>query len=181
MRNGMDRATRRLGVVVLSLAGIGEALYMLAFRQRLIDSLACPLFGEGCEIVGRSRQSAHLGIPNAAVGLAAYAAMGLLALWGGRQSPRTATPSSLALAAVAGSAVAASGLLVLEQAFRVRAWCFWCLAAGLTNLAIFLLSLADATPAFRAVARLARRSLGQGFTGHSHTLGDTILRLYASR
>jgi uncharacterized membrane protein len=154
----MNRQSRRAGIIVLSLVGIAHAIYMLAFRQRIINTLACPLFGEGCEIVGRSRQSAHFGIPNAAVGVAAYSAMGLLALLNGGRSPRTAALSSLALAAVAGSAVAASGVLALEQALRVRAWCFWCLTSGLTNLAIFLLSVADAVPAVRTVLKCFSRS-----------------------
>jgi uncharacterized membrane protein len=155
----MDRATRRIGVFILSLAGIGQAAYMLAYRQRIIDSIACPLFGEGCKTVGRSRQSAHYGIPNAAIGAAAYVLMALLALLSGYR-PRTGVLLPLARAAVAGGAVAASVLLVREQVVTVRAWCFWCLTSGLTNLAMFMLSLADAVPTLRAIARSLRRSLG---------------------
>jgi uncharacterized membrane protein len=142
----MNRERRRVGVVALSLAGIGQALYLLAFRQRLINTLACPLFGDGCEIVARSRQSAHFGVPNAVVGVAAYAALGFLAWRSGGRSPRTGDPASLALAALSGGAIVASGLLAREQALRVRAWCFWCLTSGLTNLAIFLLAVAADEP-----------------------------------
>lgn len=144
----------------MSLAGIGQAAYMLAYRQRIIDSIACPLFGEGCQTVGRSRQSALRGIPNAAIGIAIYALMAILALLNGDRWRRTAALLPLARTTVASCAVAASVLLVREQAVTVRAWCFWCLTSGLTNLAIFLLCFADAGPALRAIVGSFRRFLG---------------------
>ena len=65
----------RLGIAGLSLVGVADALYMLAYDQGLIDSLVCPFFGEGCNIVGRSEHAKHFGVPNAAGGILGYAAM----------------------------------------------------------------------------------------------------------
>ncbi len=48
---------------------------------------ACPFFGQGCNIVGRSSHATHLGVPNAAAGAVGYAAMAALALWAGGEPP----------------------------------------------------------------------------------------------
>ncbi len=84
----MSLRTRRLAIAALSFAGIAEALYMLAFDEGLLDSLLCPFFGEGCEIVGRSQHAKHFGVPNAAAGAVAYAGMAALALWAGDKPHR---------------------------------------------------------------------------------------------
>jgi uncharacterized membrane protein len=63
----MSSKWRRWRIVGLSTLGLLDSLYMLAYHEGWIDSLACPFFGEGCNIVGRSKEARHFGIPNAAV------------------------------------------------------------------------------------------------------------------
>jgi uncharacterized membrane protein len=135
---------RRTGIVVLSLAGAADAAYMLAYHEGWIDSLVCPFFGEGCNVVGRSPQARLLGVPNAAVGLAGYAGLGALALALPRLRPRPRRRAARALAAGAGAAVAASVVLTWVQGAKVRAWCFWCLTSAALNLVLFPLALAEA-------------------------------------
>lgn len=116
-----------------------DALYMLAFHEGLIDRLMCPFFGKGCEIVGRSQQARHFGIPNAAVGAMGYAVMATLAVWSGDKTSRRW--QSLGLVGTSSLAALASAILTWEQGARVKAWCFWCLTSAVINAAILALSL----------------------------------------
>jgi uncharacterized membrane protein len=142
-----DGLRPRLAIAGLCALGLADALYMLAYEEGLIDSLVCPFFGEGCSIVGRSRYARHFGVPNAAVGAAAYAVLGTLALWPGRLAGRAAPLRALVTRLIAGAAVAASALLIWEQAAEVRAWCFWCLSSAAINAGILTLALGDSSDA----------------------------------
>jgi len=127
---------------------MADALYMLAYEEGLIDSLVCPFFGEGCNIVGRSKQARHFGIPNAAVGAVAYGVLGALALAPAGENVEIAGRDGRALAvqAIGGAAVAASGFLLWEQVVNVRALCFWCLSSAAINAAVLKLSFQTRRP-----------------------------------
>jgi uncharacterized membrane protein len=134
-------------IIGLSALGFADALYMLAYHEGWIDRMWCPFFGEGCEIVGRSPEAKHAGVPNAAVGAAGYAAMAVLAAADGE------TPAAGSLAVVATAAVAASAGLTWTMATRVRAWCFWCLVSAGINAVICALAWRKVfSPAARAGA-----------------------------
>jgi uncharacterized membrane protein len=150
----MSLRARRLAIGGLSFAGIVEALYMLAYDEGLLDSLWCPFFGKGCEIVGRSKHAKHFGVPNAAVGAVAYAGMADLALWAGDRPDRRWQPALLS--AIAAIAAAASGFLIYEQGAKVRAWCFWCLSTSAINTIILPISMVDAREALRQNASRPR-------------------------
>jgi len=121
-------------IVGLCALGFADALYMLAYHEGWIDHMWCPFFGEGCEIVGRSRESRHAGVPNAAIGAVGYAGMAALAAADGAGLP------AVGLAAMSTAAAAASAALTWEMAARVRAWCFWCLLSAGVNAAICALA-----------------------------------------
>lgn len=150
MLSPMERAAR-LGVVALSLLGMADAMYMLAYHEGLVDSLACPFFGEGCDVVGRSSHARHFGVPNAAVGALGYAAMATLAVWAGDKPPERRPWQPLGLAATSAAASAASVFLTWEQAARVKAWCFWCLSSALASLLILPVALREGRRAAHAL------------------------------
>ncbi|MBI4317643.1 MAG: vitamin K epoxide reductase family protein [Chloroflexi bacterium] len=133
----------RLAIAVLSLVGIADALYMYAYHEGLTDSLICPFFGRGCDIVGRSAHAKHFGIPNAAVGALGYAAMAALAIWPGNKPPQRRQMQSLGLSAISLAAFVASVFLTWEQAAKVKAWCFWCLSSAGLNLVILPLAVSE--------------------------------------
>jgi uncharacterized membrane protein len=158
--------TASRAIIGLSLLGFADALYMLAYHEGWIDRMWCPFFGEGCEIVGRSREARHAGVPNAAVGAAGYAGMAALAALAGvdraddaarfgsngaesRRGRTGATLPALGLAAISTGAVAASAVLTWEMAARVRAWCFWCLMSAGINAAICALAWQNLSDARR--------------------------------
>jgi uncharacterized membrane protein len=135
---------RRLTIAGLSTLGLLDSFYMLAYHEGWIDSLVCPFFGEGCNIVGRSKQARHFGVPNAAVGAAGYAAMGTLALAGGKLTGKPEQLRKVGLAGASSAAALASIYLTWEQKSKVKAWCFWCLSSAAINALIFPLAIAEA-------------------------------------
>lgn len=140
----MGRKWRRWTIAGLSTLGLLDSLYMLAYHKGWIDSLVCPFFGEGCNTVGRSKQARHLGIPNAAVGAAGYAAMSVLALAEGKLAAKPDRLRKIGLAGTASAAAFASAYLTWEQKSKVKAYCFWCLTSAAINALILPLALADA-------------------------------------
>ena len=137
----------------LALAGLADALYMLAYQRGLIRRLACPFFGDGCARVARSPHARHFGVPNALVGALGYATMGSLALAAGDRPPEERPLAPLALGGLAAAAVAVSAYLTWEQPTKVGAWCFWCLSSAVLNVGIFAASLPGARRAFSAWLR----------------------------
>jgi uncharacterized membrane protein len=145
--------TTSRAILGLSVLGFADALYMLAYHEGWIDRMWCPFFGDGCEIVGRSPESEHAGLPNAAVGAAAYVGMAALALADARGAgPGDAAGlPALGMAGLGTAAAAASAALTWEMGTKLRAWCFWCLASAGINAALCAL-------AWRGLAeRTARR------------------------
>ncbi len=136
---------RRLTIAGLSTLGLLDSLYMLAYHEGWIGSLVCPFFGQGCNIVGRSKQARHFGIPNSAVGAAGYAAMITLVLAGGKRASRTERLLGIGLVGTSSAAVLASAYLTLEQKSKVKAFCFWCLTSAAINALILPLAVAEAS------------------------------------
>ena len=119
---------KRTWIAALGLVGMGEALYMLAYTVGWIDHLWCPLFGSGCDRVGRSKQATHFGVPNSAAGAAYYATTTTLALLPQKRLPTvtlgatSALDAVLCLKAIEHSLVPpTAGLLNLDPACAVHA------------------------------------------------------------
>lgn len=155
----------RLGIATLSFVGIADALYMLAYDEGLIDSLVCPFFGEGCNIVGRSEHATHFGVPDAVAGTLGYAAMAAFALWAGDKPAKARPLQSLGLSAISLGAFVTSVFLTWEQAAKVRAWCFCCLLSAGLSVMILPLALSESCRSAGAAPRLTRRG---GLTALQH-------------
>lgn len=142
----------RCAIPLLAGLGVLDSLYMLAYEERWIHSLACPFFGEGCNRVGRSPHARHFGVPNALVGALGYSCMAGLALarphspgWDARRRRMLFTMNL---------AAAAAGLyLTWEQKTKVRHWCFWCLSSTAISLALIPFTSLDKDDAAIVVAR----------------------------
>jgi len=140
---------KRAWIAALGLVGLGEALYMLAYTAGWVDHLWCPLFGSGCDRVGRSKAATHFGVPNSAAGAVYYATTTTLALWAADAAPHQKRLPIATLGATSALAVAASAYLVWAQAARVRAFCFWCLTSSGVNAALALLTIPDSLRALK--------------------------------
>jgi uncharacterized membrane protein len=135
----MTRA--RMGMAVLSLAGLFLAIYLYLFKIGKIGVLAC---GTGaCETVQLSPQSRFLGIEVSLIGVLGYTAMlaaSLLAL-----QPRFAGrswPSAL-LGVLTAGALLFTGYLTSLELFVIHAICRWCVSSAAIVVLMFGLSWYD--------------------------------------
>lgn len=117
----------RWALAALSLAGLALATYLSV--EHVTGGEAACVVSEGCGDVTSSEYAMLLGVPVAFIGVAGYGALllGTLAYLG-LESP----PSSLAYALL-GMAVIGESLtayFVYTQAFRIQAYCVYCLASA---------------------------------------------------
>jgi len=127
----------RAAIAVLALAGAGVAAYLVYARYAHVQ-IACS--SGGCETVQHSKYAKLAGIPVAVLGLAAYVAILVTALFARVE------------AAAIGTAIAVGGLLfavylIVVQVAVIDAICQWCLAS---DAILFLLTLASAERLRRA-------------------------------
>lgn len=131
----MTDASLRIAAGTLALVGAAIAGY-LTYARLTGGTIACAT--GGCETVQGSAYAEVLGIPVAALGLAAYVFLGATALAAGE------------LARLAGAALALAGVafgvyLLAVQVVAIGALCHWCVAS---DVVMALLAVA-------AVGRLA--------------------------
>jgi len=120
-----------LAIAVLSLAGAVVSAISLQRHYAKSTTTYCD-FGEkfNCDIVNRSEYSTLMGIPVAAIGVAGYALMLILATY---YRSRTETTTRLLIAALAGLGFAL--YLTYVEAFLLDTWCVLCVS----SLALILL------------------------------------------
>lgn len=132
---------RRWPAVLFAAVNLAIAVHLAMYQLRAAGDVWDPVFGDGSRQVLESQVSETLrawlfGMPDAAVGAAAYAVELVLAVVGGtdrwRKHPR--------LVLLFGANTLALGLagvgLVAMQAFVVRAWCLLCLVAAALSVAL---------------------------------------------
>lgn len=108
----------RIGLIVVSLAGIAVAGY-LTYVHYEPKALICTGSG-GCETVQESSYAVLFGIPVAVLGLAVWVVALSLTIWNSELA-RTLT------AALAIGSLAFVGYLVILQLFVIDAICIWCM------------------------------------------------------
>jgi uncharacterized membrane protein len=139
----------RMLIAVLSLIGFFISGYLLLHRLGYMGTLAC---GSGaCETVQTSPWATFLGIPVPVIGTIGYAVLFVCAFLGLQPAHLNNRNVSLALVALSAGALLFSGYLTAIEAFRIHAWCRYCLGSQAIILLIFLLSLLE-------LARLRARS-----------------------
>jgi uncharacterized membrane protein len=135
----------RIGQIVVSFAGVAVAAY-LTYVHYQPAALICTT-GGGCETVQQSKYAVLAGIPVAVLGLAAWTAALVLAIW----DSELARTLLLAIALIA---LAFAVYLVVLQLFVIDAVCTWCM---INDLAI--------TPIFVVLTLLRLRTAGTPATG----------------
>ncbi|HEX5004882.1 MAG TPA: vitamin K epoxide reductase family protein [Gemmatimonadales bacterium] len=132
---------QRMGIALLSLAGMLISAYLWMFKHGYIGTLACGT--GGCETVQLSPYSRFMGVDVALLGFAAYAVLfglamlGLQPSWAGRREP---TRAALLLA---GGGVLFAGYLTWLELFVIHAICRWCVASAVIILLVLVLTLLD--------------------------------------
>jgi vitamin-K-epoxide reductase (warfarin-sensitive) len=125
-------------IAVLSLAGIIVSAVSLQRHYAKSATAYCDFSQQfNCDIVNRSEYSTVIGIPVAAIGVAGYGALFLLAtFWKSREE----TPNRLLAVALAGFAFAL--YLTYIEAYELVTWCILCLASLAMISLISLLAIA---------------------------------------
>ena len=131
-------AAPRWAVAVLSLAGLALATY-LSVEHVTAGAPSCGVTG-GCGDVTTSDYAVLLGVPVAFIGVAGYGALllGTLAYIG------MDSPSNSLAYALLGMALVGEGLttyFVYIQAFRIQAYCVYCLASAAIMTSAFALTV----------------------------------------
>jgi uncharacterized membrane protein len=129
----------RMGVALLSLVGLFLSAYLSLFKLGIIGTLTCQV--GSCDRVQSSPWAVFLGVPVPYLGVAGYVGLLSVALIG--LQPRFVRERwvALALFAMAGVGVAFSAYLTYLEAFRIRAWCMWCVISAILMTLIFLLTI----------------------------------------
>ncbi|MCL4864832.1 MAG: vitamin K epoxide reductase family protein [Gemmatimonadales bacterium] len=133
--------TGRMGIALLSLAGLFISLYLWLYKIGVIGTMMCGT--GGCETVQTSPESVFLGVEVALIGVLGYAVLLLVALVGTTPARADARGPALALARLSGGAVAFTAYLKYLEFFVIGAVCRWCVASAVIILLVFLLSLLD--------------------------------------
>jgi uncharacterized membrane protein len=107
----------RIGAAAVALAGLAIAGY-LSWAHYADTSVIC-VAGGGCEKVQSSDYAELFGIPVAALGFGAYAAILVLVAW-------DAPLAKLGAASLALFGMLFSAYLLVVQAFVIEAFCIWC-------------------------------------------------------
>jgi uncharacterized membrane protein len=132
-------------VAVLALAGVAVSSVSLHHHYGTSQTTYCD-FGASfnCDIVNRSVYSTVLGIPDALIGIAGYAALFVLATF---YRTKAETPFMLLIAATAGLGFAL--YLTYIEKFVLATWCILCLSSLTLIILITVLSSFLAVGAMR--------------------------------
>jgi uncharacterized membrane protein len=131
----------RMLIAVLSLIGFFISGYLMLHRLGYMGTLAC---GTGaCETVQTSPWATFVGIPVPLIGVIGYVVLFACAFIGLQPARLNDRNISLSLVALSGGALLFSGYLTAIEAFRIHAWCRYCLGSQAIILLIFLLSLPE--------------------------------------
>jgi uncharacterized membrane protein len=125
--------------LILTLAGIGVAIYLTIAHYDSGVSLACSAHGAiNCEKVTSSAQSEVFGIPVAVLGLAYFVGMLPLQLPAAWRSPDPRIRGGRLAYTAAG--ILFVFYLVYAEAIIIKAICLWCTSVHVLTLLLFVLT-----------------------------------------
>lgn len=156
LRKGDDALLRsRRRICLLSLAAMGSlgvvAMYQLGIIKHVPEPKLPFLDADEVDAAGEAYQA--LAMPDAVLAIASYALTLALAARGGRSRAIDEPWLPLALAGKVLADAAIAVALTVEQAFKHRAFCSWCLVAAAATVAM----VPEAIPEARVALTSRRR------------------------
>ena len=136
--------SRRVPVIVLSLAGLAVATVLTLFQADVLGSIWEPFFGAGSRHVLTSSVSQALPVPDASLGAVAYLLEAVLESIGGSRRAHDKPWIVVAAGLVAAGLGLAALALVGIQALVVGAFCTLCLTSATISLVVAALVAPEA-------------------------------------
>ena len=129
---------KRMGMALVSLCGLFLGAYLTLYHYGFVGTIACGI--SSCETVQSSNWSMLLGIPVALWGAGYYATMLALSIAGLQEKFADSRRLALVVLALASWGAVFTAWLNYLEAFRLQAWCEWCI--GSATMVVILLVLA---------------------------------------
>jgi uncharacterized membrane protein len=133
--------TRRMGIALLSLAGVFLSTYLAMYKLGYIGELTCSV--GSCEVVQMSSWAELLGVPVAVWGVAFYATLFVVAFVGTLEKHVHSSAISMLLLTLTGWGVAFSGWLTYLELFVIDAICMWCVVSAILAVVLFALAVME--------------------------------------
>jgi uncharacterized membrane protein len=134
-------------MLILTIVGLAVAGYLTYVEARAVAAVCGPV-GD-CNAVQTSSYSRLFGVvPVGLIGIAGYAAILVVWLWGRFGSGRLADYAPLALHGMTILAVIFSLNLTFLEPFVIKAVCIWCLTSAVVITLVMLLSTPEAMASF---------------------------------
>lgn len=144
---------RRRKIIALSAIASGSMGLITLYQTGMLHHLPePPIPGLDADRVDASSEAySRFRTPDAALGLASYAATIVLAAMGGENRAQSEPWSVLALAGKLAFDAANAIRLTIDQPLKLKAYCFWCLVAATATVASVPLVVPEAREALRAL------------------------------
>ncbi len=143
---------RRRGIIGLSLVGMASMTAVSLLQTGILEHLPDPpLKSFNSDKVNSSDAAYRFGAPDGTMGVAGFALNLPIAAFGGagRATEQPLVPLLAAAKAVVDASIA--GWYFYQMPAKEHAWCGYCIAAALSNFAIFGLTLPEASEALAAL------------------------------
>jgi len=133
-------ATRRFITLALSFLGLFDSIYLWWAYTSPSHPLVC-VVGTGCDAVRASSYSHLWGLPLPFYGAAMYGALAILCFAETLSGALLARLIRFLVLLISGGAFLASLALSGIEAFRLHAWCAWCVLSAIVVTFIFILAI----------------------------------------
>ncbi len=132
-------AARRFLTLALSFVGLFDSLYLWWVYTAPSRPLVC--LGTGCDVARASSYSHLWGLPLPFYGAAMYGALAILAFAEVLSGRLIAASIRHAILVISAGGFAASLVLSGIEAFRLHAWCAWCVLSAIIITLVFILAV----------------------------------------
>jgi protein-disulfide isomerase/rhodanese-related sulfurtransferase/uncharacterized membrane protein len=133
-------ATRRLFTLALSFLGLFDSIYLWWAYTSPSHPLVC-VVGTGCDVVRASSYSHLWGLPVPFYGVAMYGALAILCFAEVLSGMLLGKLIRSMILIISGGGFLASLVLSGIEAFRLHAWCAWCVLSAIVVTFIFIVAI----------------------------------------
>jgi protein-disulfide isomerase/rhodanese-related sulfurtransferase/uncharacterized membrane protein len=133
-------ATRRFFTLALSFLGLFDSVYLWWAYTSPSHPLVC-VVGTGCDVVRASSYSHLWGLPVPLYGVAMYGALAILCFAEVLSGMLLGKLIRFLILLISGGGFLASLALSGIEAFRLHAWCAWCVLSAIVVTFIFILAI----------------------------------------